>query len=51
MKFVIQRVTEASVSVEGEVIGKIGKGFLVLIGVGESDTKEIADKLVKNLGG
>ena len=51
MKFVIQRVTEASVSVEGEVIGKIGKGFLVLIGVGESDTKEIADKLVKKLVG
>ena len=51
MKFVIQRVTEASVSVEGEVIGKIGKGFLVLIGVGQSDTKEIADKLVKKLVG
>lgn len=51
MKFVIQRVTEASVSVEGEVIGKIGKGFLVLIGIGESDTKEIADKLVKKLVG
>lgn len=51
MKFVIQRVTEASVSVEGEVIGKIGKGFLVLIGVGQSDTKEIADKLIKKLVG
>ncbi|WP_461812764.1 D-aminoacyl-tRNA deacylase [Faecalimonas sp.] len=51
MKFVIQRVTEASVSVEGEVIGKIGKGFLVLIGIGQSDTKEIADKLVKKLVG
>ena len=51
MKFVIQRVTEASVSVEGEVIGKIGKGFLVLIGVGQEDTKEIADKLVKKLVG
>lgn len=51
MKFVIQRVSEASVSVEGEVIGRIGKGFLVLIGVGDSDTKETADKLVKKLVG
>lgn len=51
MKFVIQRVTEASVSVQGEVIGKIGKGFLVLIGVGQLDTKEIADKLIKKLVG
>ena len=44
MKFVIQRVTEASVSIEGEVKGKIGRGFLVLIGVGKEDTREIADK-------
>jgi D-tyrosyl-tRNA(Tyr) deacylase len=51
MKFVIQRVTEASVDVEGKTIGKIGKGFLVLIGVADSDTKEIADKLVKKLLG
>ena len=45
MKFVIQRVTESSVSVDGKVIGQIGKGFMVLIGVAESDTEEIADKL------
>ena len=51
MKFVIQRVLEASVKVEEEVIGKIGKGFLVLIGVGKEDTKEIADKLIKKLVG
>lgn len=51
MKFVIQRVTEASVSVEGKVIGEIGKGFLVLIGIGQADTREIADKLVKKLVG
>lgn len=51
MKFVIQRVTRASVTVEQQVIGKIGKGFLVLIGVSQDDTKEIADKLVKKLLG
>ena len=51
MKFVIQRVSEASVKVEGEVIGQIGKGFMVLIGVGQEDTKEIADKMVKKLVG
>lgn len=51
MKFVIQRVTEASVSIEGEVKGKIGRGFLVLIGVGKEDTREIADKYIKKLLG
>ena len=51
MKFVVQRVNEASVAVDGNVIGKIGKGFLVLIGVSDSDTKEIADKMVKKLLG
>lgn len=51
MKFVIQRVTESSVAVEGKVIGQIGKGFMVLIGVGQSDTKEIADKMIKKMTG
>ena len=51
MKFVIQRVTKASVTVEGKVIGAIGRGFLVLVGVGDGDTKEIADKYVKKLLG
>lgn len=51
MKFVIQRVNESSVSVDGEVIGKIGKGFMVLIGVAEDDTEEIADKYIKKLLG
>lgn len=51
MKFVVQRVTEASVAVNQEVIGSIHQGFLVLIGICEGDTKEIADKLVKKLIG
>lgn len=51
MRFVIQRVTEASVTVEEEVVGKIDKGFLVLIGVSDEDTKEIADKMIKKLTG
>lgn len=51
MKFVIQRVTQASVSVKQEVIGSIKHGFLVLIGIAEDDTTEIADKLVKKLVG
>ena len=51
MKFVIQRVLEASVKVDDNVIGQIDKGFMVLIGVGQDDTKEIADKMVKKLVG
>lgn len=51
MKFVIQRTTEASVTVDGNVIGKIGKGFVVLIGIAHDDTTDIADKLIKKLLG
>ena len=51
MKFVIQRVTQSSVTVDGNVIGKIGKGFMVLIGVEDSDTKAIADKMISKLIG
>ena len=51
MKFVIQRVSEAQVNVDGATVGKINKGFLVLIGVSDADTKEIADKMVKKLVG
>ena len=51
MRFVIQRVTSASCSVDGQVIGKIGKGFLVLVGIADSDTEHIADKMVKKLIG
>lgn len=49
MKFVIQRVTKASVSVEDEIIGQIGNGYMVLMGVNNTDTKEIADKMVSKL--
>lgn len=51
MKFVIQRVSHASVTVDGTVIGKIEKGFLVLIGVGREDTRAEADRLVKKMLG
>ncbi len=49
MRFVIQRVKEASVVVDGETIGEIGQGFMVLIGVREDDTTEIADKMIHKL--
>ena len=51
MRFVIQRVSHADVKVDGETLGEIGKGFMVLIGVADSDTKEIADKMVKKMLG
>lgn len=51
MRFVIQRVKHASVTVDNETVGSIGRGFLVLIGVADDDTKEIADKLIKKLIG
>ncbi|MCR4781033.1 MAG: D-tyrosyl-tRNA(Tyr) deacylase [Ruminiclostridium sp.] len=49
MRFVIQRVTEASVAVDGRTVGSIGQGFLVLIGIAQTDTKEIADKMIKKM--
>ena len=51
MRFVVQRVSESEVEVDGETLGKIGRGFMVLIGVCDSDTREIADKMVKKLLG
>lgn len=51
MKFLIQRVTEASVAIEGATVGQIEKGFLVLIGISDTDTEETADKLVKKMAG
>ena len=49
MKFVIQRVKNASVEVDNKIVGSINKGFLVLIGITHTDTKEIADVLIKKL--
>lgn len=50
MKVVLQRVSSASVSLNGEVCGKIGKGYLLLLGIGEGDTeadcRRIADKII-----
>lgn len=51
MRFVIQVVKEASVKVEGETIGQIGKGYLVLIGVSDSDTEAVADKMIRKMTG
>ena len=51
MKLLIQRVNHAEVKVDGETIGRIGKGLLVFVGVGQNDTREIADKYLKKLLG
>ena len=51
MRFVIQRVTEAKVEIEGKTVGSIGQGLLVLVGVSQTDTHEVADKLIKKLLG
>ena len=51
MRFLVQRVNKASVEVDGEIIGKIEKGFLVFIGISETDDRIIADKMVKKLIG
>lgn len=49
MKFVIQRVSKASVTIDNNVVGKIDNGFLVLIGICEDDTEQIADKMVDKM--
>lgn len=49
MKVVLQRVTKASVKVDGRVIGSIGNGFLILLGVSDTDTEETADKMVDKI--
>ena len=49
MRFLVQRVTEASVTVDNKVTGKIGKGYLVLIGITHTDTKDNADYLINKL--
>lgn len=49
MKFVIQRVKESSVTIDGNIVGQIQKGFMVLVGVADTDTTEIADKMIKKM--
>lgn len=49
MKLVIQRVSEAKVRVDGNIVGEIQKGLLVFLGVGDGDTREMADKYVDKL--
>ena len=51
MRFVIQRVKNASVSVGEETVGEIKKGYLVLIGVSEEDTETAADKMIRKMIG
>lgn len=51
MRFVIQRVQKASVTVEEDVIGEINKGYMVLIGVSDDDTREVADKMIRKMIG
>lgn len=49
MRFVIQNVKEGSVTVDGEVIGKIDRGYVVLIGVCDADDEAVADKMVDKM--
>jgi len=49
MKFVLQRVSEAKVEVDGAVTGQIGRGYLLLVGVSNTDTHEIADKMIEKV--
>ncbi len=49
MKIVLQRVLSASVTVENQVVGEIGKGYLLLLGVSQDDTEEIADKMIEKV--
>ena len=51
MKFVIQRVNHASVEIDSQIFSQIDKGYLVLVGISDSDTKEIADKMIQKLIG
>ena len=49
MRFVIQRVKHASVTVDGDVIGKIGRGYMILIGVCDADDESVADRMVDKM--
>ena len=49
MRAVVTRVSEASVEIEGKIAGKIGRGFLILLGIGPEDTKKEASKLAEKI--
>ncbi len=49
MKFVLQRVLGAKVEIDGKIAGEIGKGYLLLLGVSNDDTQEIADKMIEKI--
>ena len=51
MRAVVQRVSRAAVEVDGEAVGEIGRGYLVLLGVGHDDTEQEAQKLLRKLLG
>lgn len=51
MRAVVQRVTRGQVTVEGEVVGRIGKGYVVLLGVSREDTPEAADYMADKIAG
>lgn len=51
MKLVIQRVNHASVTIDGVVYSRIGKGFLVLVGISDADDREMADKYIRKMVG
>lgn len=49
MKIVVQRVKEAGVTVDGQVVGRIGAGFLALVGAAEEDTEQTVEKMVDKM--
>ena len=49
MRLIIQRVTQASVTVSGSVVGAINKGYLVLVGIGQNDTEAIVEKMADKM--
>ena len=49
MRAVVQRVTHASVTVDGELLGRIGKGFMILLGVADGDTVQLAEKMADKI--
>ncbi len=51
MRAVVQRVSQASVTVDGEVVGQIGRGFLVLLGIAHADDRKEADWMARKIAG